>query len=128
MTGHGRKTKAGLLFSGFIRDIAEEMTEFIKDDDGELRMASKAEALARMVWKRGLGYTETQKDANGEEIEIIHPPDRTYVAMLFDRMEGRVPQSLTEGEEKLTAAERVSEQGVSRINSVRDKSASSNKD
>lgn len=110
-----------MLFSGFIRDIAEEMTEFVKDSDGELRMASKAEALARMVWKRGLGYTEMREDSNGKEVEIIHPPDKAYVGILFDRMEGRVPQSLTEGEEKLTAAEKVTEQGVNRINSVRGK-------
>ena len=128
MTPHGRKTKAGQLLSSFIRDIMEETTEFGENDDGSLRMITKAEALSRMIVKKALGYTETMEDAKGEDVEIVHQPDRTYVQIVFDRMEGRVPQSLTEGEEKMTAAEKVTEQGVGRINSVRKESARSSDD
>jgi len=126
MTPHGKKTKAGQLLSTFIRVIMEEETEFIKDENGNDRMATKAEALARMIVKKALGYSEKVIDRDGVEVEIAHAPDKTYVAIVFDRMEGRVPQSLAEGEGKLTAAERVTEQGVNRINSVRDKSAGNN--
>ena len=128
MTPHGKRTKAGQLLSGFIRDIMEEVTEFGENDDGSLRMITKAEALARNICKRALGYTETIKDAEGKDVEIVHPPDKTNVSIVFDRMEGRVPQSLTEGEEKMTAAEKVTEQGVGRINSVRKESARSSDD
>ena len=59
LSEHGRRTKAGRLLSAFIRQIAEEQTEMVKDPEtGEDRMASKAEALARLIWKKALGYTE----------------------------------------------------------------------
>ena len=50
--------KAGQLLSQFIRSIALEETELIKGADGEDQMASKAEALARLMWQRALGYVE----------------------------------------------------------------------
>ena len=57
----GHKTKAGKLLSSFIRAISEEQTEFIKaDGGGEDRMATKAEALARIMWKEALGYEVTE--------------------------------------------------------------------
>ncbi len=118
MTPHGARTKAGQLLSGFIRDIMEEQTEFAENEDGSMRMVTKAEALARNICKRALGYTENMEDAKGEDVEIVHQPDKTYVQIVFDRMEGRVPQSLTEGEEKMTAAEKVTKQGVNKINEV----------
>ena len=126
MTPHGARTKAGQILSGMIRDIMEEETEFIKDDEGNDRMATKAEALARTIVKRALGYKEIVKNSVGVDEEIVHQPDRTYVQIVFDRVEGRVPQSLTEGEEKMTAAEKVTEQGVNRINSVRSDSVGPN--
>ena len=116
MSKRGKQTKAGLILTGIIRDIAEEPTEFLKGKDGsEDRMVTKAEALARMIWLRALGYTEKKVNGKGDDVEVTHAPDRVYVGMILDRMEGRVPQSLVEGDEKLTAADKVSEQGKSRI-------------
>lgn len=115
---HGKLTKAGQLLSQFIRQIAVEETEFIKDSDGEDRMVTKAEALARLVWQRALGYTEIRIPVSGPPEDIIHPPDRVYVGMLWDRMEGRAPLMNPEKGNKRTIADRVSEQGKRRINQI----------
>ena len=115
----GKRTQAGKLLTSFIRDIAEEETEFIKNSDSvEDKMATKAEALARLIWKRALGFEEIKEDKNGVPITLVHAPDKGCIAVIFDRMEGKAPAALDEGAEKLTAAERVSEQGKKRIAEV----------
>lgn len=109
------RTRAGKLLSSYIRQIAEEVTELIKDPgSGEDRMATKAEALARLIWKKALGFTE-QKVEKGELVDYCHHPDKYLMSLLFDRIEGRAPITVGEGDEKVTVAERVSEQGKKRI-------------
>lgn len=112
---HGVRTRAGQLLSYYMREIAKEKTEFVDDGDGGLRMATKAEKLARNTWRDALGYEEKVSDVDGKEIKIIHQPNRAAASMLFDRIEGRAPMSVSEGDEKLTAAKKVTEQGKKRI-------------
>ena len=99
-----------------MREIANEETETVKDPNtGEDRMATKAEALARSIWKDALGYSETKVDKDGGRIELKHAPNKASQCLVFDRIEGRAPASTGEGAGKLTAAERVNEQTVKRI-------------
>lgn len=119
-TEAGKLQKAGMLLSQFIRSIAFEKTELVKVD-GEDQLASKAEALARLVWKKALGYTE-QKVIKGELIDINYPPDRTMISLLWDRMEGRTPLMNPEKGNKRTIADKVSEQGKKRSNKIADSS------
>lgn len=119
---HGHKTKAGMLLSKFIKDIADEETEFIKDDERGDRMATKAEALARTIWKLALGYDEKLKKVkkDGVEVEatIPHGPNSTYVGIILDRTEGRAPL-ITDGKDgKLNIPDRISQEGVNRVNSI----------
>lgn len=108
------KSKAGKLLSQHLREIAEEETETVKDPDGVDIMATKAEALARKIWQMALGYIETQI-RDGKRSEIHHLPDRGMMGMILDRMEGRAPMIAAEGAGKMTAADKVSEQGAKRI-------------
>ncbi len=110
MKKHGKKTKSGQLLSHYLRQISEEVTEYATDSDGEVRMVTKAEALARMIWQDALG---SEKIVKGIETKIA--PVRAAQNIIFDRTEGRVPNSSVEGAEKLTAADKVSEQGAKRI-------------
>jgi len=114
---HGKLTKAGQLLSQFIRSIALEETEFVKDANGEDRMTSKAEALARLIWQRALGFTE-QKVINKILTDIEHSPDKMMINMIFDRAEGRAPLMGSDKKDRRTIADRVSEQGKKRINKI----------
>lgn len=125
MNKRGRQTKAGMLLSGFIREIAQEQTELLKKEntgEDEDRMASKAEALARLCWKKALGYDETvtKIDKDGKYTETVkhHEPDRTYVGLLYDRIEGRASLLTTDKDNKIPIADRVSQEGKNRINSI----------
>ncbi len=110
MKQHGKKTKQGQLLSHYLRAISEEVTECATGSDGEPRMVTKAEKLARMIWQDALGCKKMVKG-----IETVTPPVRAAQNIIFDRTEGRVPNSSVEGSEKLTAADKVTEQGAKRI-------------
>lgn len=119
---HGRKTKAGVLLSKYIRQIADEPTEFIKGEDGDDYMATKAEALARVIWKLALGYDEIivkiTKDGQRTEVKKPHGPNSTYVGIILDRTEGRAPLMADGKDGKLSVPDRISQEGKNRINSI----------
>jgi hypothetical protein len=49
----------------------------------------------------------------------VHPPDKTFICLVWDRMEGRVaPMDIKGGTEKATAADKVSEQGKKRLEQI----------
>ena len=116
-----KRIKAGKLLSRFIRQIAEEETEFVKDDDGVDRMATKAEALARQIWRQALGYTELiVSDPTLPPVEVVHKPDQKMLALLYDRMEGRAATASEDETLRPSTAQKVSEQGKKRIAALGD--------
>jgi hypothetical protein len=117
------KEKAGTLLSKFIKEIAEETTESVQDPQtGEERAVTKAEVLARAIWQGALGWTETvevvdKKGAVTGTKEKVHGPDKTYVNIILDRMEGKAPQGTEKDKnQKASLADRVSEQAIRRLN------------
>ncbi len=112
-----RKTNssAGKLLSRYIRIIAEEETEVILVE-GEDRMATKAEAMARKMWKIALGWTEQVVPGDGAmPYEVEHAPDQKMMALLYDRMEGRATPATEDDTNRPSAAMKVTEQSKSRI-------------
>jgi hypothetical protein len=81
----GEKCRSGRLISEYIRAIGSELTETVLDDSPECpgppRLVSKAEALARHVWRKALPH----RDDEGQ----LQQPDLDYVKMVFDRADGR---------------------------------------
>ncbi len=108
MNKHGRKTKAGKLLTRFLETIAEEKTELGEDGD----LITKAEALARLIWKRALGYKEADIKTG---VELIHPPEQSKIGLIFDRIEGRAPTASEDKKEKVPLSKRVSEVGKENI-------------
>ncbi|MBE3139504.1 MAG: hypothetical protein IMZ53_02870 [Thermoplasmata archaeon] len=111
---HGRKTAAGMLLSKFIKQIAEEKTETGGETDNPV-MISKAEALARLIWKCALGSIEEHTDDQGVVTKTYHAPDRTAWQLLFDRMEGKATSIGEADKTRGNVASRVSQQGKDRI-------------
>lgn len=110
----GDKRRAGLLLSSSLRTIAQEATEFIKDPEGD-RMVTKAEALARLMWKMALGWTEKNI---GTGIVTVHAPDRGMMSLIFDRVEGRaVPVNSALGKRR-PLPNRVSDENKKRLNNM----------
>jgi hypothetical protein len=92
----------------FLRELGAEVHTI----DNEGKVITRAEALAEAIWKRALGYSETNK--KGED--VYHPPEMVAIQLIYERVEGRAAVSLPEDKKGQSVAERVTELGKSRIN------------
>ena len=109
-----KTTKASRLLSCYIRKIANEAVMPMEDAAAEngIRMATRAEALARKLWQMAEGYSE---EIDGKT--KVHAPDKAMIAVLLDRMEGRVPTiDAKDQKPKASVAERVGDQSRNRMN------------
>jgi len=102
------------MITDFLKKIANEETETVLVE-GEDRMVTKAEALARLMWKMALGFEESKITVNGEVKDFIHNPDKGMMGAIIDRIEGRAIPTVTTGKGGRTVTDKVSEQGKSRI-------------
>ena len=120
-----RKTKetANRLLTRFLDSVSREETELVEDPDSGARMASKCEAMARLMFKMALGYKETvEQDIVKEgkktgviDIEVIHKPDKQMIALVYDRLEGKAVPAEDASKHKSSIADKVSNEGVKRI-------------
>lgn len=123
---HGKKSIAGKLLSKFIREIASEECDdpVIKARGEDAVMVTKAEAIARYIWKAALGWEESVNvcDKQGKKVGIrpeVHKPDKWAINMIWDRMEGRAGATdLKGGSDKAKLADKVSEQGKKRLSQI----------
>ena len=123
---HGKKIAAGKLLSKFIKEIASEICDdpVIKAKGEEAVMLTKAEAIARYIFKLALGYEESVDvfDKAGKKTGIrpeVHRPDKWAIGVIWDRMEGRVGAAdLKAGSDKASLADKVSEQGKKRLSQI----------
>ena len=122
---HGKKVIVGKLLSKFIREIASETHDdpVIKAKGEEAVMLTKAEVIARHIWKLALGYSEeVEIYKNGVKTGIrpeYHKPDKWAIGVIWDRMEGRVGAAdLKSGSDKASLADRVSALGKKHMNQI----------
>ncbi|MEN6335906.1 MAG: hypothetical protein ABFE01_16760 [Phycisphaerales bacterium] len=109
----GQRSRAGRLLSEYIRAIGTETDQVVQDEvpqgctPGMPRMVSKAEALARHIWRNALPRT----DDDGTR----HEPDIRYIHIVLERAEGKAG---TVEQEKTDTRESVPDK-ISRINAER---------
>lgn len=97
------------LFSASIRKEFEKPESV--DDEGNI--ITRAEILAKILVKKAMGYVEII-----EGVEIVHPPERWAIELLYDRMEGRVAAAEPEKLTSKTVAEKVGHMAKLSINSM----------
>lgn len=97
-----------------LRELAAEIEDM--DEGGEL--LTRGQVLAKLVFKKALGYEEKLKGEDGEEKTIYHKPEAWAIQLIWERMEGRAPQAVPDDKKTLTAAKKVNELVRARINSL----------
>ena len=89
-------------------------------DDGT--PITRDEALADLIWKYALGYTETyfETDDRGNKVkrEVRHPPASWAMQYIVERREGKVAPAVQEENVGMKAADKVRELAKSRINAL----------
>lgn len=97
-----------------LRDLAAEAETLADSGD----VVTKAEALARLLWRKALGYKETIRNREGTLVETDHLPESWAIQLIYERIEGKAVPTTTEDAGKVTAAEKVSELSRNRINAL----------
>ena len=123
---HGKKIAAGKLLSKYIKEIASEIHDdpVIKARGEEAVMLTKAEAIARHIFKLALGYEEAEDvfDKTGKKTgikQVKHRPDKWAINVIWDRIEGRVGAAdLKVGSDKASLVDKVSAQGKKRLGQI----------
>jgi hypothetical protein len=122
MAAKGSKIRAGMMLSEFIRKISQEETEFVKGESGDDKMATKAEALARVVWDMALGWVEeVDVFKDGAKVGVAkkkHPPAQWAINLVYDRAEGKAAQAGDTGEKKSDVSDRISQRTKDRVNKL----------
>jgi hypothetical protein len=77
---------------------------------------TRFEQLAKLIWDHALGYIEIDVKKG---TEIRHTPDKPFIHMIYDRMEGKIPNATddTSGS-KASLADKIRDQSKSRVNSL----------
>jgi len=98
-----------------LRQLAAEAHDWTMEDGA----ITKGEALARLIWKAALGWTEETTDDEGNTKQVYHKPASWAQQFVFERMEGRSPQSTPEDDaRKRKAKDEVRDLAKSRLNSL----------
>ena len=116
-TLRGTKTKATKLLSKFIGEVAEEMADKVESVNGEDKLVTKAEALARLIWKSALGYVEQKLDGTAL-VEISHAPSRVHQQIILERMEGKIIAEIKADKPEGKTVDRVTKEVAKRINEL----------
>ena len=96
----------------FLKDLAMEAESV--DDEGET--ITKGKALALLLFKKALGYSEKKFGDEGALIEVYHKPESWALQFIFERLEGKVPQTTIDPKDGPTIAEKIREISKAKAN------------
>lgn len=97
-----------------LRKLAVEAITILDNGDP----VTREQALASLIWKQALGWTEETRDDNGTLKKTVHPPVAWAQQYLFERMEGKAPVAMTEHGEGMKAADKVRALSRDRLNKL----------
>lgn len=109
-----KKKRASAYNSKQLTQHLRELAAEIETIDDEGATITKGEALAKMLWKKALGYTEI----GSEGVETFIKPASWAIQLIYERMEGKAPLAVPDGKDRQTAASKVSELAKARINAL----------
>lgn len=113
----GEKQRAGKALSELIRAIGQEVTEVVCDSGqapGPPRIISKAEAMARHIWKKALPHC-------GDD-GVCHGPAIEYVKIVLDRSDGKpgTPKDVDADTGRESVPDKISRLNADRLNAMAD--------
>ena len=98
----------------FLKELAMEAESI--DDEGET--ITKGKALALLLFKKALGYTEAYTNDEGARQETYHKPESWALQFIFERLEGKVPQTTIDPKDGPTIADKIREISKAKSNAM----------
>lgn len=111
-----RKKYNSRELTGHLKELLAEAHDMTVEGD----LVTKGEAIARLLIQKALGWEEKTKDDEGKELLVYHKPEAWAIQLVYDRVEGKTPQAVTEDDVRIKAAERVRELAKQRLNGLTD--------
>ena len=108
-----RKKISRTAITQHLRELGNEVDQLRTTTEGEVQVITRVEALAELVWKRALGWIEDL----GEGKKKYYKPEPWAIQLIYERIEGRVPQVIPSEKPGATIADKVGDLGKQRINS-----------
>lgn len=111
----GEKQRAGRALSELIRAIGQELSEVVLDDGpkpGPPRIISKAESMARHIWRKALPHVDDEG--------IAHEPDLDYIKIVLDRSDGKpgTPKQVDDDTGRESVPDKISRMNQERLNAM----------
>lgn len=109
------KRLGGKRLTEELRKLATEAID-IRPDTGD--PITREQKLAEMIWRQALGWSEKVRDINGDLVDKVYPPVAWCQQFLYERMEGKAPNSLPDVEGGIRAVDKVRDLAKARLNSL----------
>lgn len=103
-----KKKSKKIELTELVRQIGNEI--HTTDDDGS--PLTKLQVMARLIWKKALGYTEEDVKTGAK---TVHFPDKGFIDRIWDRLEGKVQPAAKDSRKKASLADRITEQSKRRL-------------
>ncbi len=117
---------AGKKLSDYLMIVGKEIHDnAYMDDDGVVRPITRDEALARVIWRRALGWSETIPGENGTFRHLDHLPDPKAQVFIIERREGK--NIIPVEELGRTLLDKISDLAKDRANAAAEKSIDESK-
>jgi len=109
-----KATFGGKKLTALLREIALEAHDW-SEEHGAI---TKGEALARLLFRRALGWEEVKISDEGERSTIKHPSEFAAMSLIYDRLEGKTPMALPEADQRVKTLQKVRDLAKLRVNGV----------
>jgi len=123
----GNKRRAGHLLSSYLRAIADEKTELVdvvvSPDKTERRLVSKAEAIARDMFKIALPKSigdVAEATELGDIVKLDPKVQLEYRKIILDRIDGKPGTDDSPGKDEDSLPDKISEINKNRVNQISD--------
>ena len=106
---------SGKILTKKLHELARDVISSEIDDEGECKLETRAEVLARKVWDMATGATRTEDGT----IEYKGNPVPWAVGLIFERLEGKVVPRAADTTTRPALGKRIDEQNKLKINALR---------
>lgn len=110
------------VLSLHLRQLANEAIDVDPKDGDPITRAHK---LAQLLWDKALGGTKMERNDQGQEVQVYNRPESWAIQLVYDRLEGRVPNAADEDADRPRALERLREIARERVNAITAKASAS---
>jgi hypothetical protein len=113
-------TLTGKILTAKLHELARDVIACSEiGEDGEAKLETRAEVLAREVWNAALGIKIEDDEDGVPTMKFTHKPIPWAVGVIFERLEGKIVPRARDMSTRPSLGTRVDEQNKLRMDSLK---------